>query len=391
MLDFFGKQEFKTRLEKTKRKMEERGIEVLLITDPANICYLSGYNAWSFYVHQMLVVLIDEEQPLWIGRGIDELGARKQTWMDPENIIHYGDDYVQNDVKHPMDFIAGVLIEKGREKATMAVEMDNYYFTAKAFLQLQKNLPQGKFVDAKELVNWVRIIKSPKEIQLMKRAARISEKGMTDAIEKAAPGVRQCDLAAEIYRSYLTGTDEYGGDYAAIVPLMPSGENTGACHMTWTDQPYKPEEAIILELSGCHQRYHSPMARTIFLGDKPPKELQRMSDIVAEGIDQTIDFIKPGVTCEEIESTWSSVLKKYGLEKESRIGYSTGLNYPPDWGEHTISLRPGDKTVVKENMTFHVIPGMWSDDFGFEISETIRVTEKGCEALADFPRKLFTK
>ena len=104
-----------------------------------------------------------------------------------------------------------------------------------------------------------------------------------------------------------------------------------------------------------------------------------------------LDFIKPGVTAEEVEAVWANNLKKYGLFKESRIGYSTGLNYPPDWGEDTLSLRPGDKTVLKPNMTIHCIPGMYYEDFGVEISEAVLITENGCEPLANVERKLFVK
>ena len=88
---------------------------------------------------------------------------------------------------------------------------------------------------------------------------------------------------------------------------------------------------------------------------------------------------------------WRNHIAKAGLEKESRIGYAVGLNYPPDWGEHTASLRPGDATILEPNMTFHMILGMWMDDYGFECSETFRVTEHGCETFADVPRKLFVK
>ncbi|MFB3046345.1 MAG: M24 family metallopeptidase, partial [Acidiferrobacterales bacterium] len=84
-------------------------------------------------------------------------------------------------------------------------------------------------------------------------------------------------------------------------------------------------------------------------------------------------------------------IKKHGIIKESRIGYSTGLNYPPDWGEHTLSLRPGDTTTLQPNMTIHMIPGVWMDDWGIEISECFRVTETGSETLANFPRELFVK
>ena len=95
--------------------------------------------------------------------------------------------------------------------------------------------------------------------------------------------------------------------------------------------------------------------------------------------------------CEEIELAWRQVIARAGLAKESRIGYSYGLNYPPDWGEHTISLRPGDKNILKPNMTLHVMPGIWLDQFGFECSEPIRVTQTGCEAFAKFDRRLFVK
>ena len=386
----FTRAEFQERLKNVKAKMQERGIEVLLITDPANMNYLTGYNAWSFYVHQMVMVLLDEEEPLWIGRYMDSIAAKKVTYLKHENIIPYPDTYVQNDSKHPMDFFAAELAKRSQGDKNIAVEMDNYYFTAQAYLSLVKGLPNAKFVDAKGLVNWVRLVKSDAEIALMQRAGKIIEKGMMDAIEKVNVGVRQNDLAATIYKSMIEGTDEFGGDYTAIVPLMPSGENTGACHLTWTDDKYYDGEAVVLELAGCHQRYHSPLARTIYLGE-PSKKMQDMADITIEGINTTLDFIKPGVTCEEIEAAWNGVLKRYGLEKESRIGYSTGLNYPPDWGEHTISLRPGDKTIVQPNMTFHVITGMWYDEFGFEVSEAIRITETGCETFANVPRKLFVK
>jgi Xaa-Pro aminopeptidase len=85
------------------------------------------------------------------------------------------------------------------------------------------------------------------------------------------------------------------------------------------------------------------------------------------------------------------VIARHGVVKESRIGYSVGLNYPPDWGEHTMSLRPRDKTVLQPNMTFHVIPAIWMDDWGVEISECIHVTDRGAKPFCDFPRKVFVK
>ena len=386
----FSKEEFQLRVQKVKEKMEERGIEVLLITDPANMNYVSGYNAWSFYVHQMVAVFLDEEEPVWIGRFMDAIAARKTAWLKHENIVGYSDNYVQSDVRHPMDYVADVLKERGQGNKRIAVEMDNYYFTAQCFESLKKGLPDAKFEDANHLVNWIKVIKSDAEIEYMKRAGKIMTKGMTDAINYLNVGVRKCDMAAEIYRTFTSGTEEFGGDYASIVPLMPTGVDAGACHLTWTDEKYKDGDIVIFELAGCYRRYHSPMSRTISLG-KPTQKLEETAKITIEGLNKVLDFIKPGVTAEEAEAVWANNLKKYGLFKESRIGYSTGLNYPPDWGEHTISVRPGDKTILQPNMTLHIIPGMYFEDFGVEISDAIRVTETGCETLANVERKLFIK
>lgn len=386
----FTKEEFLSRLVKIKERMREKNIDVLLVTDPANMNYITGYNAWSFYVHQMVAVLLDEEEPVWIGRFMDAIACRKTAWINHENIIGYSDLFVQSTEVHPMDFVADTLETRGQGVKTIAVEMDNYYFTAKAMESLRKGLPNAKFVDAQGLVNWVRIIKSDTEIEHMKRAGKIMEKGMMDAINYLDVGVRKCDMAAEIYRTFTSGTKEFGGDYASIVPLMPTGIDAGACHLTWTDEKYEDGDIVIFELAGAYKRYHSPMSRTISLG-KPTQKLEDTAKITIEGLNMALDFIKPGVTAEEVEAVWSNNLKRYGLEKESRIGYSTGLNYPPDWGEHTISLRPGDKTVLQKNMTLHVIPGMYYEDFGVEISEAILITETGCEPLANVERKLFIK
>lgn len=92
-----------------------------------------------------------------------------------------------------------------------------------------------------------------------------------------------------------------------------------------------------------------------------------------------------------MEAVWSRSIAKRGFFKESRLGYSIGLSYPPDWGEHTISFRKGDRTLLQPNMTFHLMPGIWLDDYGVEITESIRITESGCELLADVPKDLFIK
>jgi Xaa-Pro dipeptidase len=387
----FNRDEYERRLALVREKMEAAGVEVLVASDPANMNYLTGYDGWSFYVPQCVVFAAEVEEPVWIGRKMDVNGARHTTWIGEDNIIGYPEDYVQSPVKHPMNVVGDEIRRRGWGTRAVGVEMDAYYFTARSFDELEKTLPDARMVNADLLVNWVRLVKSDAEIALMKEAGKIAEKVMETAIDRLRPGVRECDAVAEVYRAQMSGTDRFGGDYPSIVPMMPTGEKTSAPHLTWTDAPYENEQMVNLELAACRHRYHCPIARTAYLGGNPPEKLVSLADHTVEGLNLTLSGIQPGMRCEEVEQIWRRHIAKAGLEKESRIGYAMGLNYPPDWGEHTASLRPGDQTVLAPNMTFHMILGMWMDDYGFECSESFRVTQAGCETFADFPRKLFVK
>jgi len=384
----FEEPEYRQRIYNTKAHMRSRGIDVLLCANPANMCYLTGYDGWSFYVHQLVLVALDDEDPHWMGRGMDANAARVTTFLDEDHIHPYSDDYVQSTVKHPMDFVSDFIKSRGWDTRAIGVEMDTYYFTAASYAALERNLPNARFTDATTLVNWVRVIKTEREIAYMTQAARIVERMMQTGLENVRPGVRQCDAVGEIYKAMVSGTPDFGGDYSAICPMLPTGVGTSPPHRTWTDAPYISGEATILELAGVRRRYHCPMARTVHLG-KPPQKLADTAKVVVEGLNNSLASVKPGVTCESVELAWRNTIEKHSIVKDSRIGYSTGLNYPPDWGESTLSLRPGDKTELLPNMTLHMIPGVWMDDWGIEISECFRVTETGAVSFCDFPRKLF--
>ena len=386
----FEENEFKNRLRKIKERMNKEGLQVLLATHPANLNYITGYDGWSFYVHQGVLVFIDRDQPIWFGREQDSNGARITTWLDDENIIGYQDDYVQSLIKHPMDFMSDILRDLGYASSNIGVEMDNYYFTPRALNSIQNNLPNANIKDANRLVPLVRQIKSEQELNYMKMASRIVEKTMQTAIDVIDEGVREGDAAGKVYQAQISGTKEFTGDYTAIAPIMPSAERTSTAHLTWTDRKYQKGDVVLLELAGSKYKYHAPLSRTLYIGN-PPEDLSDIAKVVVDGLNKTLDFIKPGITCEEVEEKWRESIAGSKVVKESRVGYSYGLNYPPDWGEHTASLRPGDKTILKPGMTFHFMPGIWLDEFGFENSEPFYVTEDGCETFVDFPRKLFTK
>jgi Xaa-Pro dipeptidase len=386
----FERSEFLARLARTRRRMAERGIDLLVLTDPCNLYYLSGYDAWSFYVPQALLVPLDEQEPVWVGRGMDVAAARQTAFMGPDNLVGYPDRFVQSPDRHPMHFVGRLIEERGWAHGVIGVELGAYYYSALAHRELTGALPKARFVDASLLVNWVRVVKSAAEIKYLEEASRIVERAMTAGIAAIAVGVRQCDVAGAIYQAQMRGTEEYGGQYTSSPPLIPSGPRASAPHLSWTDEPYRAGEPTTLELVAARHRYHAPIGRTVFLG-RPPAKVSAVADAVVEGLSAALDAVRPGVVAEEIEAVWRRTVARHGVEKESRIGYSIGIAYPPTWGEQTISLRPNDRTVLEPNMTLHLIPGIWVDEWGMVITEAFRVTETGCQTLCSYPRQLVVK
>ena len=386
----FPDSEYDARLARTRQEMERRSLDVLLVTDPANMYYLTGYDAWSFYVPQAVIVPLADEPPIWVGRGMDASSAALTTSLPRERILSYADEYVESPVRHPMQRIASVLADQGYARARIGVEMDAYYFTARFLEVLRASLPDATFPDAYLLVAWIRTVKSPAEIELMRQAARILERVMEVAIDAVEPGTRECDAAALISQAQLSGTPEYGGDAPAAFPAILSGAKAGTPHSSWSDEPFRVGTATCLELSGCRRRYHCAMARTVYLGT-PPDEVRRLADVTREGLDAARSVVRPGAQCQDVEAAWRRTIGRAGYVKPSRIGYSIGVNYPPNWADHTASLREGDTTVLAPDMTFHLMLGMWMDGWGYELSETFRVTEDGVELLADVPQRLFVK
>ncbi len=386
----FTKTEYKERLIKVKDSMQKKDIDLMISQDPANMNYLTGYDAWSFYYAQCVLVHINEDEPICFLRPMDAGGAYIKTYLQDKNIIKYDEKCIHTWPSHPYDYLVEEIKRRKWDNQCIGLEMDSHYFTAYCYEKIKQGLPNAKIKDSERLVNWVRLVKSNAEIDLMRTASKITEQGMKTAIESINPGVRQCDAVAEIQKSLIGGTPEFGGDYSGIVPLLPTGKGTSASHLTWTEEKFIKGEATIVELAGVYKKYNCPMARTIMLGKADQKKIDTMK-ATNEALDSGISEIKPGKTCDEVAQKFWKVLDKYGIKKNSRTGYSIGIGYPPDWGEHTLNIQKGDKTILQPNVTFHMIAVMQFGNWGAHSSESIRVTEKGYELFCDFSREWHIK
>ena len=382
----FSKAEYDRRLAETKKRMADAGFDLIVCQDPANMSWLTGFDGWSFYTPQVVLVHLDEE-PIWFGRAQDAKAAHITTDIPVDNIIGYSEKLIHHATGHPYDELADLIKHRGWASARIGVELDAHYYTARAHAHLVEGVPDAKVSDSEQLVNWARLVKSDAELVYMREAGEICTAAMNRAIEKVAPGVAQYEVIAEVYRAQVLGVEGAYGDYTGLCPLIQVGEGTSTPHLTWSDQPIPRETLVVLEMAGARHHYHAPLTRTLYLGS-PPSEVTALTRTIIEGVDAALDIARPGITCEAVEAVWQKVLNQAGYHKDSRVGYSVGLNYPPDWGERTASLRPGDQTELQSGMCFHFQSGVWLETLGAAVSESFVVTERGGERLCNVRSEL---
>src|SRR5918999_1318379 len=389
----FSVEEYAARLAAVQGRMAERGLAGLVVVDPANIYYLCGYNAWSFYVPQCLVVPADGAPHLF-ARAMDAQGAHWTAAMPREQVHGYPETLVHHPENHPFAWITRRAVEVGvlndEPGALVGAEMDAHYFSPRGFQALTDALARAEVVDCAELVNWVRLVKSPEEVEALRSAGRVATAVMEVALAGIREGRRQCDVVAEIQQAQALGSGVLGGDYPAIVPMLPTGESAGTPHLTWSDTVLRAGEASTVEVAGVYRRYHAPLARTVALG-RPARRLIECASAVGEGMEAALEELRPGRAAADAHRAFSRVIERHGLTKDSRIGYSIGIGYPPDWGERTVSLRAGAETVLAAGMAFHVILGMWMDGWGYETSESVVLTDGDAEVLTHIPQGLTIK
>ena len=187
----------------------------------------------------------------------------------------------------------------------------------------------------------------------------------------------------------LHGATAAGSEYTRV-PLVVVGQATGVCFTTWQRRPIRSGDVVFLEAAANINRYHAIIARTCIAGT-PTAEHRRFADLVIESLNRAIDAIRPGVTSGEVDAACRGVFEKAGIGHyfDHRTAYAIGIGFPPNWAEgRFLSLRPGDPTVLEPGMTFHVVPSLFMPEYGFCFSESVAVTDAGCEVLTDYPRRL---
>lgn len=381
----FPRAEYLRRLAAVKSEMAKRGVDSLIVNSPSNITYLSGHTAYTAYVPQGLVVSMQEEEPTFIMRRMDAAAAIHESFLDRNNVISYPEHLIGNPERDGYDVIIDHLHDRGL--ANRGVGLEPGFLTLKTGQAQEKfkaRLPKARIVDCSKVIDWIRMVKSDLEIEVMRQAAAIADAAIQRAAEVIRPGVREADAVAEIVGTLIRGANGKPGTAVANI-FMCSSPRTGTSHIRWSDDVFRDDSQVNLEVGGVRHGYTAALMRTFVIG-KPSDRLRRLHDAEVAGLEAALNTVRSGATCSDVANAFYRTVEKQGFKKESRCGYGIGI----DWSEPTVSIRDGDITVLKPNMMFHLVLGNWIDeDFGYALSETFRVTDSGVDVLTTAPRKLF--
>jgi Xaa-Pro dipeptidase len=369
----FALDEYRQRLAAVRRHLAARHVDACLISIPENIYYLTGFTSTGYYMYQTLV-LPSEGEPLFVTYLEEKINVIRRSWMD--RYLTY------SVVEDPVEVTVRALREMGLEDKVLAIEESGFFFPIRTYKRLLELLPRARWTDGSGAVEQARLVKSPAEIGYIRQAAKAAMAGMQAALAAVARGRSENDLAAEVYRATL----QHGSEYPGSPPYVVSGERSGLPHGTWEGRILRDGDIVFLEHSGCIKRYSAAMMRTAFLGT-PPDVVRRTAGIILEGLAKAIDAIRPGATSGEVDAACRNTILDAGFpDYTHETGYSIGVCYPPGWNEsHIMNLHPGDDTVLRPNMVFHLVPSLIIPEMNGHVgfSDTVVVTENGREVLTD--------
>ncbi len=353
-------------------------MDALVVTAPENIYYLSAFHTAAYDLLQALVVPRSGAPVLVNIIHESEYLVPFRSWVTEKRAYTKTMPFLET--------LAALLQDLGVAQGRIGMEKTSFFLTVRDFEGLQALLPQARFVDSGGIVERGRAVKSPAEVTHIRAAARVVEAGMRAGVEACAAGRRDTDVAAAVH----AGLIEAGGDYMSYPPFINSGWATCLVHNTWSGRLLNAGDLVFLEISGVVHRYAAALMRSVAIG-KIDDEFERRNEIVHEVLAATMAAIRPGVTSGDVNSICAAAFAKHGYTMLKRAGYSMGINFPPGWGEgDVLDLSAGSPVVLQPGMVFHIPqPYRMPGEQTVSVSETVLVTETGCESLTQFPRELF--
>lgn len=329
----FSREEYRRRLDEVRKRMSAAGIDLLYVTNPDHICYLSGYQAewfqeggpktWSGTTG--IAVHVDHDHYLHFENEDEKLNAEFTTWPDHLKIMPEHD--ITSGVS---DWVVGELSAAGWIGSTIGLELYSYRPNPADSGHLRALFEDkgAAVVDGTDMVAGARRLKSAAELEVVREAARIADVGMMAAIDKIRPGMTELDVYAEIIYAMARA----GGENPAITIPVVSGKKSACFHALASRKKIEPGDIVNVDVCGVYRRYHSDVCRTISIGEPDPEVADYIGHVMG-ALPVAAGLLRPGLPVAEFLEEMKRYYDQHGmLEDQWWIGgYELGIAFPPDW------------------------------------------------------------
>jgi Xaa-Pro dipeptidase len=371
----FPESTYSERLGWVQQELQKQDLSAALLFDPENMYWLTGYQTIGYFTFQAMLIPATGK-PTIITRVVNRDMALALPTIAGVQAIFDTQDHVR---------VLADFLKQAIQSGTIGLETTSRYLNVNDYVTLH-GLYGGQLAPFKGVLETRRLTKTEDELSRMRQAARAVEAGMDAALKTVTVGRTDNDLAAALYQGSISA----GSEYIGHPPMVVSGPRSELCFALWKRNTIEHGDVVLLEGAGCIDRYHTMMSRSAVVG-KPTDEQKATAEALIEILETAIATIKPGISAGEVDLACRSKVEKRGLGKyfKSRTAYGIGIGFPPNWAEgHIYSIRPDDPMLLQPNMTFHIIPTMFRKGYGMAISDSVCVTESGCEVLTNYPRDL---
>lgn len=373
----FTDDELAGRLQRVRAEMAARKLDLLLLSTPENVFYLTGLDHWGYFAPHLLIVPAVGD-PVLITRAMEKVAVANQV----RNARFAG----HPDNETAADMAVRVLEEeKPAGAARIGVEAASSGHSYAFGSRLRDGLATMEWVDATGLVELQRLVKSPAEQDLMRDAARVSDAGAAAGIAALHDGADEREVAAECTAAMIRA----GGAPPGFGPFIRPGPRLGEEHTTWGGGIHRGGDRAVFEISGCVGRYHSPLGRVVHVGDVPDGDA-RTAEVTQAAFEAVLGALKPGVRARDVYGAWQAVVDDAGLSHYRRhhCGYCVGIGFPPSWmGGNTVTgLRHDSALEIRDGMSFHILSWLMGSGIGdFFLSNTVLLGPDGPEVLTRTP------
>ena len=375
----FSEATYRDRLAAVRQSMAAADINTLLVTHSCDLNYLTGYDTFGVDIYAALIVPSDGE-PVLHTMTVEVPSAVNTTWIDD---LVFAEWYQPEGAGEQL---VALMAKRGFTVGRIGIQPARQGLRPDVYCAVRDGLTGGVLIDATDLVGRLRMIKSPEEIDCMRRAAAITAAGIESSMAAIRPGVTDNDVCRAGFDAMVAA----GSDFLSIQPIVTTGRRTGGGHQTHRRNSIAAGDPVFLEYGGCFKRYTAPLMRCATLRE-PDGETRRVEAAVQACVQTLLDEIRPGRVFHDVAMAATNAHRDIDdlAYFSGAYGYTVGVGYPPTWAETIGFISEGTDGVLAPGMLFHLpiamrVPGR----YGVSLSETVLVTETGCETLSELPREL---